>query len=308
VHLGDGFHAEGEVRLISAKIAGDVDCDNGHFLHPNGDALSLDGAEIGRSLRIGIDTASLGDEDTDVTPGFLARGTVRLWGTKVNQDILAGGGQFETPEGTAILACNLCVASRVVLIAAEAHGLVSFFSADIGHELDCRGAHFDGTKTADKIAFLGNGMHIHGHLYCNQFATSDKPESFRVDGLMSLQFATIDMHWDLYGAELHHPNADALDASDCRVGGYVNLDTVAIDGRASFSRAKIDGMWILLNTARPERTRLDMRFAQIWVIKDDQLSDWPPAGQIQLEGLVYDHFDDDSPLTVDDRLAWLRRQ
>jgi hypothetical protein len=53
---------------------------------------------------------------------------------------------------------------------------------------------------------------------------------------------------------------------------------------------------------------LDMRFAHIWVIKDERLEDWPPAGQLQLEGLVYDHFDDDSPLSVDDRLAWLRRQ
>ncbi len=29
---------------------------------------------------------------------------------------------------------------------------------------------------------------------------------------------------------------------------------------------------------------------------------------MQLEGLVYDHFDDDSPLDVNDRLVWLRRQ
>ena len=54
--------------------------------------------------------------------------------------------------------------------------------------------------------------------------------------------------------------------------------------------------------------KLDMRFAHIWVIKDERLDDWPPAGQLQLEGLVYDHFDDDSPLDVNDRLAWLRRQ
>ncbi len=51
-----------------------------------------------------------------------------------------------------------------------------------------------------------------------------------------------------------------------------------------------------------------MRFAHIWVIKDERLDDWPPTGQLQLEGLVYDHFDDDSPLDVNDRLAWLRRQ
>ena len=31
-------------------------------------------------------------------------------------------------------------------------------------------------------------------------------------------------------------------------------------------------------------------------------------GLLQLEGFVYDHFDDESPLSVEDRLAWLRRQ
>jgi hypothetical protein len=116
------------------------------------------------------------------------------------------------------------------------------------------------------------------------------------------------MHWDLYGAEIVNPGRDALDASDCRVGGYVNLDTVKLDGRTSFSRAKIDGIWVLNKVQQAERMWLDMRFAHIWVIKDERLDDWPPAGQLQLEGLVYDHFDDDSPLGVEDRLAWLRRQ
>src|SRR5262249_27536903 len=147
-----------------------------------------------------------------------------------------------------------------------------------------------------------------GHLYCNQFVGGEQTYDFRADGLFSVQFATVEMHWDLYGAKFCNPRADALDASDCRVGGYVNIDTVAIEGRATFSRAKIDGMWILLNSAHPERTRLDMRFAHIWVIKDEKLDDWPTAGRVQLEGLVYDHFDDDSPLSVEDRLAWLRRQ
>ena len=99
--MGDGFHAEGEVRFINAVVAKDVDCDNGHFLNPDGDALSFDSSVIGRSLRIGYDSAAASDKDTDLPAGFLARGTVRLYGTQINQDILASGGQFETPDGTA---------------------------------------------------------------------------------------------------------------------------------------------------------------------------------------------------------------
>lgn len=308
LRIGDGFHAEGEVRLINAIVDGDIDCDNGHFLNPDADALSLDGAVIGRSLRIGADSSSPTDETVDLPAGFLARGTVRLWGTQVNQDILASGGQFETPTGTAILASNLKVASRIVFAGIIAKGTVNLFSADIEHELDLRGSQFDGRKSFGKIAIWANGMHVRGHVYCNQFDGADRSYKLHVQGLTSFQFATIAMHWDLHGAKFSNPGADALDASDCRVGGYINLDTVAIDGRASFSRAKIDGMWILNNIAEPENMRLDMRFAHIWVIKDERLSDWPPPGQLQLEGLVYDHFDDDSPLDVNDRLVWLRRQ
>jgi hypothetical protein len=306
--LGDGFHAEGETRMVNANVVGDLDCDNGHFLNAEGNAFYLDGTVIGRSLRISADGTSPSDENKELPTGFLARGTLRLWGTQVNQDVLASGAQFEAPAGTALLACNLKVASRVDLTGTKATGTVNLFSADIEHELDLRGSQFDGQQAFGKIAFWANGMQVRGHVYCNQVDGAEPAYRFRSNGVTSFQFATIAKHWDLYGAELINPGGDALDASDCRVGGYINLDTVKIDGRASFSRAKIDGMWVLNKSVEPEKMRLDLRFAHIWVIKDERLSDWPPAGQLQLEGLIYDHFDDDSPLDVNDRLAWLRRQ
>ena len=40
-------------------------------------------------------------------------------------------------------------------------------------------------------------MKVRGHVYCNQVDTPEQAWPFRVDGLMSFQFATIDMHWDL---------------------------------------------------------------------------------------------------------------
>jgi hypothetical protein len=118
------------------------------------------------------------------------------------------------------------------------------------------------------------------------------------------------MYWDLSNAELDASESGytALDASDARISGYINLSGIMIDGEASFSRAKIEGVWFLHNVQRPELMSLDLRFAHIWVIKDETLDDWPPAGQLKLEGLVYDHFDDESPLSVDDRLEWLARQ
>jgi hypothetical protein len=308
VSLASGFHAEGEVRMTNAVVGGDIGCNNGHFLNPTGNALCLDGATIGRSLRIGADTMAATDRAKDLPAGFLSRGTLRMWGTQISQDLLASGAQFEAPGGIAILACNMKAASRVDFSSVKAQGMVNLFSADIEHELDFRCSEFDAKNSFGNLAIWANGIHVRGHVYCSQVDAPEGANRFRVNGVASFQFATIAMHWDLSGAQFINPTGDALEASDCRVGGYVNLDGVLIDGRASFSRAKIDGMWIINKSVQPEKLRLDLRFAHIWVIKDERLSDWPPAGQLQLEGLVYDHFDDDSPLDVNDRLEWLRRQ
>jgi hypothetical protein len=308
LYMGDGLNAQGEVRFVNAVVGKDVDCDNGHFLNPTGIALRFDSSVIGRSLRLGYDSSAPVDKDENLPKGFLARGAVWLYGTQVNQDFLAHEGQFEMPEHQAIVACNLRVASRVVLTCAKVQGQIDISGADIEHELDLRGSHFDASKMFNRSAIWANGMKIHGHMFCNQYVDPDQTKSFRVDGEMSFQFVTINMSWDFSGAQLLNPGGFALDASDCRVGGYVNINNAEIDGTASFSRAKIDGVWVLCDMVKPERTKLDMRFAHVWVIKDQSLDDWPPAGQLQLEGFVYDHFDDDSPLSVEDRLAWLRRQ
>ncbi len=308
VYLGDGLHAKGEVRFVSAVIGKDADCDNGHFLNPEGSALSFDSTVIGRSLRMGYDTTAATDKDTTLPPGFLTRGSLRLYGTHINQDLLASGGQFEAPTGQAIVACNLRVANRVVISGSKVIGQFDLSAADIEHELDLRGSTFDGRQAYNQIAIWANGMTVRGHVHCNQIDTPEEIWPFRVDGLMSFQFVNIAMSWNLYGAQLINAEGDALEASDCRVGGYVNLDNMDIDGRMIFSRAKIDGMWILSRVLHPEKMQLDMRFAHVWVIKDEKLEDWPRAGKLQLEGFVYDHFDDDSPLSVEDRLAWLRLQ
>ncbi len=47
VFLGDGFTAQGEVRLLGASVGGQLTCRGGTFTNEDGDALSADGAEIG---------------------------------------------------------------------------------------------------------------------------------------------------------------------------------------------------------------------------------------------------------------------
>jgi hypothetical protein len=309
VLLGEGFHADGEVRMINASVGGNVDCDDGTFDHPDGDALSLDGATIGRGLHIGTNAGAAASEDDD-PPHFIARGTVRLLGTKIEADLFSDGGEFDTPHGIAILANNVRIGSRLVMTNCDAAGTVDFSSAQVEHEIDLRGTQIDGTEAPNGRALICSGVTVGGHVFCNMGYASGESRPFRALGYSSFQFATLGMYWDLSSAEFDAAETGpyALDASDARISGYINLSGVMFGGEASFSRAKIEGVWFLHNVQQPERMTLDLRFAHIWVIKDEKLDDWPPAGQLKLEGLVYDHFDDESPLGVEDRLAWLARQ
>ena len=47
---GNGFSAEGEVRMLSARIGGDLDCRGGSFANPGGNALGAENVRIGGGL------------------------------------------------------------------------------------------------------------------------------------------------------------------------------------------------------------------------------------------------------------------
>jgi hypothetical protein len=50
VFLRDGFHATGEVRLVGAKIGGQLDCSGGTFENADGFALNLQRANVAQGL------------------------------------------------------------------------------------------------------------------------------------------------------------------------------------------------------------------------------------------------------------------
>ena len=136
-------------------------------------------------------------------------------------------------------------------------------------------------RRPSKIAFWATACTSTATCIATSSTPATRRTNFRVDGLMSLQFATIDMHWDLYGAELSQPGRrrarrqrlprrrlrESRHRRDRRPGQLL----------AGQDRRHVDPAQ---HGASPERMQLDMRFAHIWVIKDERLDDWPPAGQI----------------------------
>ncbi|MFN3304656.1 MAG: hypothetical protein ACK44A_13170 [Roseateles sp.] len=92
LHLRHGFKAEGEVRLLGARIDGVLDCQDGRFEAKAGRAFSADRVVVQGS-------AFFGGE-------FGAIGKVRLEGAQIGGMLSCRGGQFEAKEGYALSTDN----------------------------------------------------------------------------------------------------------------------------------------------------------------------------------------------------------
>jgi hypothetical protein len=131
--------AEGEVRLVGAKIGGNLACDGSNFQNPaaadvpgSGMALIADGAKVAGGVLL--------------RNGFAAKGEVRLSGAEIGVTLECDGGKFQNPtvanvpgSGAALVADGTKVAGAVLFrdgFAAE--GTVRLYGAQIGGHLECR--------------------------------------------------------------------------------------------------------------------------------------------------------------------------
>ena len=90
IFLGDGFRAEGEVRLLNARIERDLDCRNGAFINPwqedlpqSGRALSADKVNVQDSIFLRY--------------GFRAEGEVSLAGAQIGGSLSCPNATFTNP-------------------------------------------------------------------------------------------------------------------------------------------------------------------------------------------------------------------
>ena len=141
------FRADGEVRLRGAKLGGNLECNDGSFENPDGNALSADGLETTGSVFL--------------SDGFTAKGVVRLLGAKLGGDLVCSSGSFENPDGLALFADRLETKGGVFLCDGfMAKGEVRLLGAKIGGNLDCFGGSFespDGTALKLQKAQISGG-------------------------------------------------------------------------------------------------------------------------------------------------------
>ncbi|MCU0485181.1 MAG: hypothetical protein MUC85_03625 [Anaerolineales bacterium] len=159
--MSDGFYAQGEVCLLGAIIGGNLECNGGTFDNPGGDAFSGDTLTVAGTIIMG--------------DGFRAIGTVRLLGANIGSNLECDGGIFENPGKDSLIMDNFSAKGSVFLRVVEkededenhaggvfeARGNVFLRGADIGGDLDCTKAKFEGD-------FFGNGMTVRGTFFWRQ--------------------------------------------------------------------------------------------------------------------------------------------
>jgi hypothetical protein len=96
-----GFHATGAVRLVRARIQGQLSCRGARLENPNGIALNADGMTV--------------EGDVFLDQGFHATGAVRLLRARIQGQLSCRGARLENPNGDALSADRMTVEGSVFL-------------------------------------------------------------------------------------------------------------------------------------------------------------------------------------------------
>ncbi len=282
LHMSEGFHATGEVRLLDATIGGSLSCAKAHFSNPNGDALAADGIDVKGAV-------FLRDE-------FKAEGQVRLLGATIGGTLDCSNAHLSNPDGIALNADRIDVKGDVFLgDKFKAEGEVRLVGATIGGNLECDNSRFRNPNayalTADRIVAKGS-VFLH--------------KGFKAEGEVRLLGAKIGGNLDCEAGQFSNPGGHAFSADRIVVEGSVFLrDRFRAVGFVDFSAARVAGYFISWGVEDSDQCTLWLDSAKIGTLWDEEKS-WP--AKLYLDGLVYDRLHSDSPMSSDARLRWLKRQ
>jgi hypothetical protein len=155
-------HATGEIRLLGARIANDLDCGGGRFKNEGGIALFCDSAEIGGNIFLNRD--------------FHATGVTNLFGARITGQLDCTGGRFENAGGLA-LGCDNAKISGGLLFRGQTsvQGAISFAHAEVA------------TLGDDPSLWPENSLHLEGFRYQRITSTSPLDAKTRIAWLYKQQ-------------------------------------------------------------------------------------------------------------------------
>ncbi len=265
-HFGDGFVSEGAVDLTEASFGKSLLLGRSTILGHGGKALCGDGLNVGGSMRF----------DNQAGPGasFSARGEVRLQGATIGSDLSFTGAKLEPPVGEPALWAEGIKVGRFAFFedGFQASGPIMLAGAEIA-----KGMRFDGGAVHSNEQY---GLHGQGLITSGSVSLGD---GFRTDAVIEM--------------------------SGCRIGGDLDLSNAAFVGLREdglvIRNATVQGTFRWTNVAISKSTRVDLAFATIGQLADDDAS-WPSVGNLNLQGCSYREIPA-GPKDGDSRLDWLRR-
>ncbi len=354
VFLRGGFTARGAVRLLGAKIGGNLECDGGEFagadedgraLHCDGidvgggvflrkcavksGAVRLPGAKIGGVLDCSGGTFAGADKDGDalvcdgidvgggvfLRNGFTARGAVRLLVATIETVLDCSGGQFAgaDKDGNALACDGIAVGGGVYLgNGFTARGAVRLIGAKIGGNLECDGGRFEGADK-DGNALACDRIDVGGSVFLR--------EGFVAHGAVRLLGATIGGDVVCADGRFGGTGEDAERKKDAESEDGSVKKRAPVPLALDLSRATVNGTLYLVGKKTRFHGGADLTGSHIRRIADDvnrttrfRAPDPSPKGGgpapcfLVLDGLTYDRFGEDTDLSADARLAFLRLQ
>ena len=179
----------------------------------------------------------------------------------------------------------------------RAEGEVNLSGARIGESLECSNGQFINPKGT---AFSAGRIRVEGDVYMRH--------GFKAEGEVHLLGARINGTLECINGQFISPKGYAFNAQTLEIEGNVFFSYgFKAEGRVNLLGAKIGGIFIWTGIFSPEEVTLDLRSARIGTLFDDKRS-WPQSGNLFLNGLVYDKFDDRAPIDANSRINWLGRQ
>jgi hypothetical protein len=221
MYCREKFHAEGEVRLVGARIGGQLNCDGATFSNPGGRAIDAYRLSV-------VDMFCKKEPPEEGKKPFIAEGEVHLVGAHITGSLYCSGGCFTNRNGRAIDAYALKVGQSVLF--------KDGFSAE--GEVNLGGAYIGGRFNADGARFSSeNGYAIDASrltvvdMFCK--------DGFTAEGEVNLGGARISASLDCSGGHFSNQNGYALNFERANATTLILLPLEKPNGAVKLTNAKV---------------------------------------------------------------------
>lgn len=273
--------SKGTIALSGARIGSQLDCEDGEFdggRNRDGvqqSALIVQSVEIGASLLL-VNLSSIGTIEVN---GSRVGGQFACIGAS-----LVGGLDRDNTQRSSLIAQSVVVGASLILRDLSAIGPVDLAGAQIGGQIDCSGATFDGgqdKKGVQQEAFNAQSVQIGADLLLRD--TTAK-------GTIDLDGTRIGGKFSCEGAQF-----DAGHHNDRSLQTALGAQRLRVTQGFFFRQVK------------SVRGQIYLDAAHVGDLADDTAS-WPSGTDaIYLNGFSYDRVGGSSPLTLASRKGWLER-